>query len=77
VFVFAAAVPALLVVVLGYVVGHGLWTWLAGLVGGSTGTTMAAGAEVAGWLTGALMLVVTLRVALAVRRGSQRRRRNG
>jgi hypothetical protein len=36
------AVPALLVVVLGYVIGHGLWTLVVG----------SAGAEPAGWLTG-------------------------
>jgi len=41
-------VPALLVVVLGYVVGHGLWSAMAG----------DAGAEPAGWITGLLLLVL-------------------
>jgi hypothetical protein len=48
-FVLVLAVPALLVVVLGYVVGHGLWSAAVG----------AAGAEPAGWLTGLAMLLAT------------------
>jgi hypothetical protein len=62
VFVLVIAVPALLVVLLGYSVGYGLWT---GLVGD-------AGAEPAGWVTGLVLLVVTVRVALLLWR---RRRR--
>jgi hypothetical protein len=55
------AVPALLVVVLGYVVGHGLWTSIFG----------SAGAEPAGWLTGVVVLAAAVRwaVALGRRRG--------
>ena len=55
------AVPALLVVVLGYVVGHLLWTATFG----------SAGAELAGWLTGAGMLVGVTWLAITVwkRRG--------
>jgi hypothetical protein len=64
VFVLVLAVPALLVVVLGYVVGHGLWTLIAG----------GAGAEVAGWLTGALSLACAVRLAVVLWR---RRRRGG
>jgi hypothetical protein len=62
VFVLVIAVPALLVVLLGYSVGYGLWT---GLVGD-------AGAEPAGWVTGLVLLVGTVRVALLLWR---RRRR--
>jgi hypothetical protein len=50
VFVFVFAVPALLVVVAGYAVGYGLWTAIVG----------DAGAEAAGWATGALALVATI-----------------
>jgi hypothetical protein len=62
VFVFVVAVPALLVVLLGYSVGYAVWR---GLVG-------SAGAEPAGWITGAVLLVATVRVALLLWR---RRRR--
>jgi len=62
VFVLVLAVPALFVVLLGYVVGYGVWSWLVG----------APGAEPAGWVTGVVLLVVTLRVALTLWR---RRRR--
>jgi hypothetical protein len=65
VFVLVLAVPALLVVVLGYVVGYGVWTWLTGPAG--------PGAEIAGWTTGLLLLAGTVRAALALRR---RRRRS-
>jgi hypothetical protein len=54
VFVLVLAVPALLVVVLGYVLGHGLWTLVAD----------DAGAEPAGWLTGGVALVVAARCAV-------------
>ena len=62
-FVLALAVPGLLVVVVGYVVGHGLWTAIAG----------EPGAEVAGWITGAVALTGAARVAVV----SWRRRRRG
>jgi membrane associated rhomboid family serine protease len=64
VFVLVLAVPALLVVVLGYVVGYGLWSWLGGLVDSAAGTSLAPHAEVAGWVAGLLLLVVLVRVAL-------------
>lgn len=59
VFVLAFAVPALLVVVLGYALGHRLWTWV------TAGTPLAAGAEAAGWTTGLLLLAGSLWLALA------------
>jgi MYXO-CTERM domain-containing protein len=67
VFVLVLAVPALLVVVLGYVVGHAVWAWLTGLLDPVLGTSLAAGAEPAGWITGILLLVAVVRF-LAVRR---------
>ena len=60
-FVFALAVPALLVVLVGYVAGYGLWSAVLG----------DAGAEPAGWVTGVLLLGAV--VVAAVR--WQRRRR--
>ena len=63
-FVLVLAVPALLVVVLGYALGHGLWAWIAG----------PDDAEVAGWLTGLLLLAVSARVALGLWRSRRRRR---
>jgi hypothetical protein len=68
VFLLVLAVPALLVVVLGYVVGHGLWTWLGGLVDAALGTTLAAGAEAAGWITGGLLLAGSVRALWGLRR---------
>lgn len=70
-FLFVLAVPALLVVLLGYVVGYGLWTWLGGLVDDAAGTSLAASAEPAGWVTGLVAL------ALLVRAMVRRRRRRG
>ncbi len=70
-FLLVFVVPALLVVVLGYAVGHALWSRLGGAVDAVAGTTLAAGAEVAGWITGAVLLAALVR-ALVVRR---RRRR--
>jgi hypothetical protein len=64
VFVLVVAVPALLVVVLGYVVGFGLWSWLAGMVDTAFGTSLLAGAEAAGWITGLLGLAGAARCAL-------------
>jgi len=57
------AVPALLVVVLGYVIGHGLWSAVAG----------DAGAEPAGWITGLVLLVLVTRLSVVLWR---RRRRD-
>ena len=71
-FVLVIAVPALLVVVLGYAVGHGVWSWIGGLVDGAAGTSLAAGAEVAGWITGLLLLAVATRVAVRTRRARRR-----
>ena len=73
-FVLLVAVPALLVVVLGYVVGYGVWTWLAGTVDAGLGTSLAAGAEAAGWITGLLALAGVVRCALVVRRRARTRR---
>ena len=70
-FVFVFAVPALVVVLLGYAVGYRLWTWLAGLVDDAAGTSLASSAEPAGWVTGLLAL------ALLVRAMVRRRRRRG
>jgi hypothetical protein len=73
VFVLVVAVPALLVVVLGYVVGHGLWTWIAGAVDAVAGTSLVSGAEAAGWITGLLGLALAVRWALAWRRQARTR----
>ncbi|MGY1822023.1 hypothetical protein [Geodermatophilus sp. SYSU D00079] len=62
-FVLVVAVPALLVVVLGYVVGHALWT----AVGGPA-------PELVGWLTG---LTVLAGVTWALLRFLRRRRSRG
>jgi hypothetical protein len=66
VFVLAFVVPALLVVVLGYAVGHRVWSWVA------AGTPLAGGAEAAGWTTGLLLLAVSLWIAVALRRSRRR-----
>ena len=73
---FSLLVPAFLVVVAGYVVGHGLWSWISGLVDPSTGTA-APGAEVIGWLTGAAALLGVLSIAWLRRRRRTRRRPGG
>ena len=72
-FLFVLAVPALLVVLLGYVVGYGLWTWLGGLVDDAAGTSLASSAEPAGWVTGLLTLVLLLRAVVRRRRRRVRR----
>ena len=58
-FVLVVAVPALLVVVLGYAVGHALWTAAGG-----------PGPELVGWVTGLLLLGV---VGWVLLRWSRRR----
>jgi hypothetical protein len=65
VFVFVFAVPALLVVVVGYVVGYGIWAALVG----------DPGAEPAGWVTGLVLLAALVRMAVVLRR--RRTRRSG
>ena len=78
-FVLLFAVPALLVVVVGYVVGHALWAWLGGMVDAGLGSSVASAAEAAGWVTGLLALAGTVRLAVVLRRrrssgGGARRR---
>jgi hypothetical protein len=72
VFLLVVAVPALLVVVLGYVVGHGLWTWIAGMADAALGTSLVSGAEAAGWITGLLALTGVIRCLLRGRRARTR-----
>jgi hypothetical protein len=69
VFLLVVAVPALMVVVLGYVLGHGLWTCLAGMVDAAAGTSLVSGAEPAGWITGVLCLAGAARWILVRRQG--------
>ena len=64
-FVLVLAVPALLVVVLGYVVGYAVW---GGIVGPDH-------AEVAGWLSGLLLLAGTTLIAVRLLRARRRSRR--
>jgi hypothetical protein len=66
VFVFALAVPALLVVLIGYAVGYGLWSAVAG----------TGGAETAGWVTGTALLVAVVTGAVRWRRRRSHRRRD-
>jgi hypothetical protein len=63
VFVLVLAVPALLVVVAGYALGHALWAAVAG----------SAGAEVAGWITGAVALAIAVRVTFGLLRRARDR----
>ena len=62
-FVFALAVPALLVVLIGYVVGYELWSALAG----------TGGAEAAGWVTGTALLLAVVIGGVRWRRFRRRR----
>ena len=64
-FVLVLAVPALGVVVLGYALGHAAW---AALVGPDD-------AELAGWLTGLLLLAGTTLLAVRLLRARRRDRR--
>ena len=68
-FVLVFAVPALLVVVLGYAVGYRLWAAL------TAGTSLAPHAEVAGWATGLLLLSAVTSLAVRTWRGRRRGRR--
>ena len=56
-FVLVAAVPALLVVVVGYVAGYAVTEWVYGLLG----TEPARAPEAAGWTAGLLLLAVVVR----------------
>jgi hypothetical protein len=67
VFVFALAVPALLVVLAGYAAGYGLWSAMVG----------DTGAEVAGWVTGVMLLVAVVLGAVRWRRLRGRQRPSG
>ncbi|MCA0145918.1 hypothetical protein [Blastococcus sp. LR1] len=70
-FVFAAAVPVLLVVVVGYVAGYAVAAWICGVLGVEGQRTP----EVAGWLTGLVLLAVVARMLLQKwRRRSAKRR---
>jgi uncharacterized YccA/Bax inhibitor family protein len=61
-------VPALLVVVLGYAVGYAVWE----------ATGLGGNPEVAGWLTGLVLLVgVTWLLVRQLRRRARRRRGRG
>jgi hypothetical protein len=60
VFVLVLAVPALLVVVLGYAVGHAVWAAMGG-----------PAPELVGWLTGLVLLGVVVWVAVRVWRRSR------
>ncbi|MCV2490344.1 hypothetical protein OF117_13325 [Geodermatophilus sp. YIM 151500] len=62
-FVFAAAVPALLVVVVGYVVGYAVAERAVGLLEAAFGTTLPPAApEVVGWATGLVLLAAVVRL---------------
>ena len=60
-FVFAAAVPALLVVVVGYVVGFAAAGWICDQLGADAGRVP----EVVGWSTGLVLLAVVVRLLIA------------
>ena len=68
-FLLVFAVPALLVVLLGYVAGHGLWSWIARRLDAALGTSLANGAEPAGWITGAVLLLGLVLAVVRLRRG--------
>lgn len=63
--VLVLAVPALLVVVVGYVVGYAAWGWLTDAADAVLGTSLGrTSPEPAGWLTGLVLLVVVVRLLL-------------
>jgi hypothetical protein len=73
-FVLVLAVPALLVVVTGYVVGYALAEWVCDLLGAGVTRTP----EMAGWTTGLVLLaVVVWQLANRWRRGKEGRGRKG
>jgi len=74
VFVLVAVVPALLVVVLGYVVGYRVVEWLVGLTGAGL---PAAAPEVGGWITGLLLLAAVVAVLVVRPRWLRRMRARG
>ena len=63
-FVLAVAVPALLVVVVGYVAGFAVTAWICGVLGAE----VTRAPEVVGWTTGLVLLGVVSRLLLARRR---------
>ncbi|MCZ2838292.1 hypothetical protein [Modestobacter sp. VKM Ac-2985] len=72
-FVFAAAVPALMVVVLGYVIGYAVTEWASVLLDSAFGAPLGPGVpEVVGWLTGLVLLGVVVRVLVDRRRRLRR-----
>ena len=63
---FAFAVPGLLVVVLGYVVGYEVTDWLVDVTGADLPASVP---EIGGWTTGGVLLVVVTAVlAVLLRR---------
>ena len=62
-FVLVCAVPALIVVVIGYVVGYALAAWICGLLGEEATRTP----EVVGWTTGLLLLAGVLWLLVCLR----------
>ncbi|SCX46066.1 hypothetical protein SAMN03159343_1736 [Klenkia marina] len=62
---FAPLVPGLLVVVVGYLAGYGLTALVDDLLGHPLGSRAP---EVVGWLTGLVLLLVTVRWLLRRRR---------
>jgi hypothetical protein len=69
-FVFVAAVPALLVVLVGYVAGYAVAQWVCDQLG--VGVTRTP--EVAGWTTGLVLLAVVVWLLLGRwRRGPEDR----
>jgi len=68
-FLLVFAVPALLVVLLGYVAGYGLWSWIGGRLDSALGTSLADGAEPAGWTAGTLLLLGLVLAVVRMRRG--------
>ncbi len=66
---FAPLVPALLVVLVGYLVGYGLTVLVSRTLDAAFGTPLGAGApEVVGWLLGVALLAGIVRWLLVRRR---------
>jgi hypothetical protein len=66
---FAPLVPLLAVVLVGYVAGYGVTSLVDGLLGGALGPRTP---EVVGWLSGLVLLLVTVRWLLRRRRRATR-----